>query len=75
MKNILVKCENCGCEYQVNDMYKFADDEYYCFDCVSVCEECGCMDLIDDMIIVNPGTQRESYVCSDCAENSSRFFR
>lgn len=39
------------------------------------CSKCGSLHENENIILVNPNTQQETYVCVDCIEDRTKFFR
>ena len=69
------QCENCGDWLPEDQVHETADGNHYCADCLESldyvqCDDCGAWVNADDVVRVNPDTIRETYVCSDCADDN-----
>lgn len=70
----MIKCIYCDKELDYeNDIYTTPDDEPCCEDCwderCAVCDYCERTVYQEDMLVVNPNTRAETYVCTHCAEH------
>lgn len=64
------KCAACGCICNSEEMYQIGE-EFYCSDCASVCSECGETELMENMVLINIGTNEQRYICENCLDTNN----
>ena len=71
-KEIMVTCRDCGKEISINDAIKYGN-EYICPDCFESdyvrCQLCGEIFVECDSTTLNPHTNEERIICSQCASS------